>query len=470
MKKTRAPKEFTTAEFSQIRVDEQKLNKIVDMVQTQLGGEVKNADLMNYDFAKKHFPGLVSENEVKFAKSLRSVEFSKQSVDFNEQGGILIDGYTTMIEKVIQEAYDSGTSSYLDNVLPDSNVPARRVVVEVFAAPGGVLDAYQYGQPVNEKNKVGNRSYEFEGAPYRNFLRMDEQDLTFLRALGNPDISARGVLQRLTMYSMQAKVLTANRKALLKNTIFANGTTINGVAINYQIPSYNIVGSVTDPINQWGSYNSTTGAVTINVNSNPIQDLYYYFSAYAPWIARSRLLNKCKLVMNPITQQFIASNPNVRSQILAMQTPKGSAFDPREQYNADFLVKTLIPFFKGEVVVDESAYLLTNSDITWQPDGSGFTNTPVTQNYFVPTGKVLFYIDTAEWGSKLGEFIYTSAVQNGGFQNANPGPWFIIEDCTAPGTRGGPLNPFISLDFGFSGGVALSRPDSTFIGNFVNVT
>lgn len=462
-------REFKTADFSSIPVSQAKIDNIVDHM--MMAGGVKTlADMINYEAAAK--AGLVSFEAAKKAKSIKNVNFGSSTVDFNQNGGILIDGFNTTFYKVIRESYglDEGGKTYMDNVFPDSNIPSQKVVVEVYAAPGGTLDSYAYGQPAYEKTKIGNRSYEYEGAPYRNYLKMQENDLTFLRQLGEPDTSARGVMQRLTMYSLQAKILTSNRKALLKNTIFNNGVTINGQAINYQIPSYNIVGSVTAPSGQWGTYNTTTGAITINSNANPINDLYYYLQSYAPWLSRFEMLRRCKIVMSPITQQFITNNPNVRSQILAVQSAPGSQFNPRGQYNADFAVKTLIPFFEGTVEVDGSAYLLNNSDITWQPDGSGFTSTPVGQQYFIPPGAILFHIDTEEFGGPLGEFIYTSAVQNGGFVNANPGPWFIIEDCTAPGTRGGPLNPFINLDFGFAGGLAPYRPESTFIGQFVTIT
>jgi hypothetical protein len=473
-------KTFTGSEFKGgIALNQKELDlceKIVDKCMEF--GIKKNADLFNYDFAAKHLSnlGVVNSYVMQRAKEskTRTFDFKEKGYDFtgNMNGGILIDGFTTFISKVIQESYsvETGGATWLDNVFKDSMIPSQKVVVEVFAYPGGLLDAYNYGQPAFEKTKIGNRSYEYAGVPYRNYLQMTELDLTFLRDLGNPDVSARGVLQRLTMYSMQAKVLVNNRKAILKQSIFNNGLTVNGTTISYQIPSYNFVASVTDPVNNWGSYNTTTGAITVNANSNPIDDLYFYLQSYLPWIGRAEMLQTCTMVMNPITQTIMMTNPNVKQTVKAFLSGNRSAVDPRHQYSAEFIAQTFLPGFRGSVVVDGSNYLLNNSDVTWEPDGSGFTNTPVQQNYFMPVGAVLFAIDTERFGGPLGEFIYTSSVQNGGFTQANPGPFFIIEDCTAPGTRGGPLNPFINLDFGFAGGLAPYRPESTFIGQFVNLT
>jgi hypothetical protein len=474
---------FAAKDLGSITVDKAKVDKVVDGLMAS--GFKTFADIINYDFCKAR--NAVGQSVYDLAKQRRSRNFSidrdgnisydlsgESEVDYNltSGGGILIDNFTTLIAKVIQEAYgmDADGKTALDKYFPDANYLAEKVVVEVFAAPGGTLDQYAYGTQVMEKDKVGNRSYEYEGIPYRNYMEIDERDLTFMRQLGNPDTSARGLLQRLTIYTMQAKVLVNNRKALLKTTIFSNGATFQNTAISYQIPSYNQITSFTDPVGKWGTFNTTTyQPVSINGNANPLDDIYIALKTYGPWVARAGLLADCDIIMSPMTEYFFLNNPNVRARINALLGKSGSAIDGRQQYQVETILKYFIPAFNGRVVVDTSAYLLSNSDVTWKSDGTGFTDTPVPQQYFIPPGSVLFGINTERFGGPLGEFIYTAAIQNGGMNNPGAGPWYIIEDLTAPGTTGGPLQPKIRLDFGMAGGLAPEHPEATFIGNFLNL-
>lgn len=471
------------------KVDMSTVNKIVDTMMQK--GFRKNADIIDYQklYDKKRFglhsmgsfmPNL-SKETVNLAKTCRSIDVTNNNVDmsrrvdFEANGGFTVNNYNTIISQVITEVYDNAPETSLAQIFPFSQYPASNVVIDVFAAPGGLIAPYQYGTAVGEVPKIGNRTYEFSGIPYRGYINIDERDLTFWRDLGNPDISARGILQRLTMYSMQAKVITNNRINLIRSSIFNNGINYYNNSnplstVSYQIPTYNQVSSVTDPVNQWGTVNTTTNAYTVNPNANPIFDLYYYTKAYLPWITKFQQIRKCKMIMNPITEALIIQNPNVQKQIAILQTAPGTFNDARSHHNAEFVMKALIPGLECEVMVDGSSYLLQNSDVTWNPNGSGFTSTPVAQQYFIPSGSILFAIDVEDHGGRLGEFVFTTSIQNGGFIEAQAAPWYIIEDLTAPGTRGGPLNPSIQLDFGFAGGLQPYHPEGTLLGSFAVLT
>lgn len=449
-----------------------------------------NADVIDYETlynlqannkATPFMPIALSKDHVKRANLAKTAGWDNyiqrgnvslaKNINFEQNGGFTVNNFNTIISQVITEVYDNSAETALAAVFPFSQYPAENVVVEVFAAPGGAIAPYKYGEPAQEVAKIGNRTYQFQGIPYRNYISIGEHDLTFWRDLGNPDISARGILQRITMYSMQAKVITNNRINLLRSTIFANGIDYYGdgnalTTVSYQIPLYNQVSSITDPVNQWGTVHTQTNRITVNPLANPIIDLYFYLKAYLPWISKFQRLRRCKMIMSPITEQLIVQNPNVQQQIAIVQAGPGTFNDPRGYHEAEFAMKSLIPGIEIEVMVDGSAYLLQNSDVTWQPSGAGFTNTPVPQQFFIPPGAILFAVDVEDKGGRLGEFVFTTSVQNGGFIQATAAPWFIIEDLTAPGTRGGPLNPSIQLDFGFAGGLQPYHPEATLLGQF----
>jgi hypothetical protein len=476
---------ISAAEAAFATHDQINLKAVDAIVETLMKtGFQKNADVIDYSHlyqmqaTGRKAPFLLeplTQEVVNTANQVRSFNrtsmTNRKQMNFEQQGGFVVDDFNTIISQVIMEVYDNSAETALAAIYPFSQYPAAKVVVEVFAAPGGLIAPYKYGEPVQEVPKIGNRTYEYSGIPYRNYITIDERELTFWRELGNPNISARGLLQRLTMYSMQAKVITNNRINSIRSTIFANGINYYNdsnalTTVSYQIPVYNQVTSITDPVNEWGTVYTQTNRIVPNPLANPIFDLYYYTKLYLAWISKFQRIRRCKLIMSPVTEALILQNPNVSSQIAIIQAQPGSAVDARGFRTAEFAIKTQIPGLEIEVLVDGSSYLLQNSDVTWQPSGAGFTTTPVAQQFFIPPGAIMFAIDVEDKGGRLGEFVFTTSVQNGGFIQANASPWFIIEDLTAPGTRGGPLNPSVQLDFGFAGGLQPYHPEATLLGNF----
>ena len=471
-------------------VNMKAVDAVVDTLMNM--GLKKNADVLDYaklydrqaaGQATPFMPIRLSKETVRKAERVRTLSFESaanalrqnfkmaKQINFEQNGGLLVNDFNTIISQVITEVYDNSAETALAQIFPFSQYPAENVVVEVFAAPGGLIAPYKYGEPVQEVTKIGNRMYKFQGIPYRNYISIDERELTFWRELGDPDISARGILQRITMYSMQAKVITNNRINALRSTIFANGVNYYNdnndlTTVSYQIPLWNQVTSITDPVNLWGTVYTQTNQIVPNPLANPIFDLYYLTKMYVAWISKFQRIRKCKMIMSPVTEALILQNPNVSSQLAIIQAQPGSAVDARGFRTAEFAIKTQIPGLECEVLVDGSSYLLQNSDVTWKPDSSGFTDSYVQQAFFIPPGSIMFAIDVEDKGGRLGEFVFTTSIQNGGFIQATAAPWFIIEDLTAPSTRGGPLNPSIQLDFGFSGGLQPYHPEATLIGNF----
>lgn len=432
------------------------------------GGRIKNPAFMD-----------LSDDTVSKATASRTFKFAKANTsthDFTTSGSaFLINDFTLMIAGVIQEVYDTSADTSLTEIFPAASVLARTLAVSIFAAPGGLSDAYNYGEPVKEIAKIGNRTQAYSGIPYRNFMTITEEEGTFWRDVGNPDLSARGLLQRLTMYALQAKVVMNNRINLIRASVFNNGISYYNdndpmTTVSYQIPLWNFVTSVTDPVGKWGTVYLPSNVAVPNPNANPIIDLMYLLKQAPALISRFGRMRKARLIMSPITQVLFLENPNVQNKIVIIQAAPGSPVNPRGQYDVDFLIRTQIPGIDVDVEVDPSGYLTQNSDVTWLPDGSGFVqnyNNPY--NYFIPPGAVLFAIDVEDKGGKLGEFVFTAGVQNGGFAQATAAPWFIVEDLSLPGTRGGPSNPSLQLNFGFAGNLAIYHPEAVIVGNFANV-
>ncbi len=468
-------------------VNQKDVDKIVDKIMAD--GVRTNADVIDYGrvyqmqrsgkMRSSEFQNVTADT-VKTANLARRIKFennfnmggsNSKQVNFEQQGGFLVDNFNTMVTGVVSEAYDNSVTSSLAEYFPFAQYPASQIVLDVFAAPGGMVAPYKYGEPVAEVSKIGNRTYTFSGIPYRSFISIGERDIAFDRQLGDPNISARGILQRLTMYAMQAKVMVNNRINEMRSTIFANGINYYNDSntltnVSYQIPSYNQVVSMTDPINQWGTIYTQSNRTVPNPLSNPLYDMYFYLKQYLPWVTKFGMVKDCKIIWSPLTESLFLQNPNVRSQVAILQGQPGAAINPRGQNNAEFLLQSLIPGINISVHTDMSARLLENSDVTWAPDGSGFTSTPVAQTFNIPPGAVMFAINVERHGGQLGEFVFTTSIQNGGFVQATPAPWFIIEDLTAPGSRGGPLDPSLQLDYGFAGGVRVTHPEGVLIGSF----
>jgi hypothetical protein len=78
--------------------------------------------------------------------------------------------------------------------------------------------------------------------------------------------------------------------------------------------------------------------------------------------------------------------------------------------------------------------------------------------YFLQDGEILFEVSNLPGGDKYGEFMQTLNLAEGTIDAPGAGKFLVVEDCTAPGTRGGPQNPFIDLTGGVYGGVKLDRP------------
>ena len=395
-----------------------------------------------------------------------------QDYSFGSAGGIVITDLTNQMLAVIQEDYNQNifAPTFLDRMFPDRGVIAETIDFDVVAAPGGLIDSYTYGSPVPQRKRLGNRTITYKGSAYRNYIQFEEYEILFMRQLGKQPFDTRGILQRVAYNILKMRTLMYNRKQLIKATIFDGSVTIdpNGgpaYTVDYQIPTWNVVTNIT--AQTWGTYNTTTGSLTINPLADPMFDIVYYLNAYEPWFTRHGRLNRCTLVMNPITQLMITRNDNVRQSLVTLQTAVGSPVAPQTQYTVSNIVKSLITGFEGDVVIEGAAYLTNDSDISWNNDQQ-FTATAPPQNYFVPVGKVFFYVQPLDY--PLGNFIYQPQIQHGGLDNPQPGEWVIAQPLIGPQFPEGLQRPTLNIVGGFQGGLAPVHVEDVLIGDFGTVT
>jgi hypothetical protein len=100
--------------------------------------------------------------------------------------------------------------------------------------------------------------------------------------------------------------------------------------------------------------------------------------------------------------------------------------------------------------------------------GTPDTGLPVQPNQIVVSNATYFIPDRAIYfecklpgGDKIGEFVQGINLASGTIDNPGFGKFLVVDDCTAPGTRGGPSNPFVDLIGGVYGGAKLDRAFDT---------
>jgi hypothetical protein len=76
----------------------------------------------------------------------------------------------------------------------------------------------------------------------------------------------------------------------------------------------------------------------------------------------------------------------------------------------------------------------------------------------IPDGYIYFEVSNLPGGDMVGEFVQGIHLSSGSIESPGYGKFLIIEENIAPGTKGGPSNPYIDALAGVYGGVKLDRP------------
>lgn len=345
----------------------------------------------------------------------------------------LTNEYTEVIQKVIREIVNDPSTYMGSKYLPSISLPVNKVRTEVIEASGGVTNEHVPGTQPKYVQSFGTRVQEYQPPFYKEAIHYDEQKILFLRELGQNGRNVRGVQKYMDIDIDRLNRRIEARIELQRwDTIFNGGFSWMGKTISFGIPAGNRavpVGAV------W-----STGNGLANNAADPIVDLRYWVMG---GLAAFRKYTITKLVMNDNTARFILDNTNTRAYLTSYgANPAISDFDINKVLN--FLIPGLPPVevYKGwyqSESIDSNGKIVVSDAIRFIPDGK------------------IFLECSLPGGDKIGEFMQTCHLASGSIADPGVGKFLVVEDNTAPGTKGGPTNPFVDLVGGVYGGVKLDR-------------
>lgn len=342
--------------------------------------------------------------------------------------------HTSVLQKLVKEVVNDPSTYLGSKYLPSISLPARKIRTEVIEASGGLTQEHVIGTDPSYVPNFGSRVQEFEPAAFKEKIKFDEKELLYLRELGQNDPSKQGVRKHIDLAvdrlnrRLEARIELLRWNALLLGTMQYMGGTFS-----YGIPGGNQVVPI-------GGMWSSDG-INANNSATPLQDIRYWLEGgYSPF--RKYVVGKG--VMNPNTARWILDNSNVRSYLTAY-----GANPALPEYELNKVLQLLIPgcppfeiykgWYQSETIVDGK---VTVGDAI----------------YMIPDGYIYFEVSNLPGGDKIGEFVQGIHLATGSIESPGYGKFLLIEENIAPGTKGGPSNPFIDVLAGVYGGVKLDRP------------
>ncbi len=342
-----------------------------------------------------------------------------------------IDDYTSELNELIREVVNDPATYMGAKWMPSRTIMTNRIRGEVLEASGGVTQEHVVGTDPKTVRKSGSRVQEYMPGFYKEEIIYDENDILFLRQMGQNDPSRRGIRQyidnsidRLNR-RIEARIELERWDALLNGQFSYLGKTVS-----FGVPAGNRVTPV-------GAVWSTDG-INANNAANPLTDMrYWMMGGYAPY--RKYTINE--IVMNPNTARWFLDNSNVRSYVTnAIANPVVKQYDVNDVLGFYIPGCPKVTVYKG-----------------WYQQESVVNNVLTVGNavFFIPDGYI--YFDVTPFGDTVGSFDQTLQLAGGTIESPAAGKFLSVEECIAPGTRGGPRNPFISVLGGVYGGPNLRR-------------
>lgn len=350
--------------------------------------------------------------------------------------GFFTDEHTSALQKVIREVVNDPSTYLGSKYLPSVAQPARKLRIDIIEATGGLTQEHALGTDPLYTQRFGTRTAEFEPGSWREAIRYDEADILNLRELGQNDTSRRGIELYIEKTVDQLKRrLEARKEKLRWDAIFTGAFTYLGKVISFGIPAHNRV----TPSAVWGTLSGS--AYVTNGLSDPLKDLRFWLSGGN---AKFRKYKVTEIVMNPNTARLILDNTNVQSFI--------KTYFSSEAFGAYDLNKVMQMYLPGcpPITVYDGWYQDQTVD-----NATGKISVGDAQ-YFIDDGYIYFAVKTPD-GDALGEFQEGIHLATGTIGSPGNGSFLVIEDNTAPGTKGGPKNPYIDLIAGVAGGPKLDR-------------
>ena len=351
------------------------------------------------------------------------------------------DEHTEVLQKLVREVVNDPATYLGSKYLPSVALPVNKIRVEVVEASGGLTNEHVPGSDPEYIRSFGTRVQEYTPPKYKEAIHYDEDKILYLRELGANGRNTRGIRQYIDIdVDRLNRRLEARIEKLRWDTIFNGGFTWMAKTISFGVPA----GNLAVPL---GAAWSADG-ISHNDAANPLVDIRYWmlggFAAY-------RKYKFSKMVMNPNTARWVLDNANVQSLV--------KTYFSAENFGAYELNKTMQLLVPGcpEAIIYDGWY--QTESLVDNGQGTGATKIQVSNAvYFIPDGLIFFEQSNLPGGDKLGEFVQSVHLAEGTLDSPGYGKFLVVEDCTAPGTRGGPKNPFVDLTAGVYGGPKLDRP------------
>lgn len=342
------------------------------------------------------------------------------------------DENTAVLQKLVKEIVNDPSTYQGSKYIPSVALPVRKIRTEVIEASGGLTKDHLVGTDPEYIQSFGTRVQEYEPPAYKEAIRYDESKLLFLRELGQNDMSKRGIQQYIDLdVDRLNRRLEARIEYQRWRAIFDGGFSYLGKTFSYAIPSANRV----VPSTLW-----STDGINANNSADPIKDLrYWLLGGYATF----RKYKVTRIVMNPNTARWVMDNTNVRTYLTSY-----GANPALNKYDINQVLSLLVP---GLPPVEVYAGWYQTESL------SGEKIVVSDAVYMIADGE-LFFEAALPGGEKIGEFVQGIHLASGSINAPGYGKFLVIEDNTAPGTKGGPKNPFIDIVAGVYGGVKLDRP------------
>lgn len=349
----------------------------------------------------------------------------------------ITDEYTSVLQKLVSEVVNDPATYLGHKYMPSVTQAARRIRVEVVEASGGLTNEHVIGTQPAYVQSFGSRVQEYIAPAYKEAIHYDEDKILHFRELGQNDPSMRGIRQYIDKDVDRLNRRVEARMELLRwNTIFNGGFSYAGKTISFGVPSDHQA----TPL---GAVWSLDG-VTANAAAKPLVDLRYWcLGGYAPF----RKYKFKAMVMNPNTARFILDNASVQSLV---QYHFAAENFPAFELNKS--LQFLVPGLPEAVVYDG-----------WYQSESTVAGKLTVGNaiYFIPDGYIFFEVSSLPGNEQIGEFVQGLNLATGTMDAPGVGKFLLIEDNTAPGTQGGPKNPFVDIVAGVYGGPKLDRAFDT---------
>jgi hypothetical protein len=343
------------------------------------------------------------------------------------------DQHTSLLQKLIQEVVNDPTTYRGAQYIPSIAMPTRKIRTEVIEATGGLTNEHLVGTDPQYIQSFGSRVQEFTPPAFKEAIHYDEEKILYLRELGQNDPSKRGIRQYIDKdVDRLNRRLEARIEKLRWDAIFNGGFSFMGTTLSYGIPA----GNRATPLGA----NWSLDGVNANNSANPLLDIRYWVTG---GLSAFRKYKIQKMILNGNTARWILENTNTKAYVQnAIANPSLANYDinqllnffipgcpPIEVYNGWYQTETVVD---GKIVVSDAVY-------------------------FIPDGKIFFEC-SLPGGDMIGEFVQGIHLATGTIDSPGFGKFLVIEDHTAPGTKGGPSNPFFDIVSGVYGGVKLDRP------------